>query len=620
MKAIVARATAVLVAAVAIVCAAVPGASAGERQWRHGLSLFGDIKYGSDFSHFDYVNPDAPKGGRLRINAIGTFDSLNPFIIKGRAAGLVGLIYESLMTEAIDEAGTEYGLLAEAVSYPDDYSSVTFRLRADARWHDGRPVTPEDVIFSLKTLKEGHPRFAYYYKNIVKAEKTGEREVTFTFDQTGNRELPQITGQLTVLPRHYWQGKNADGEPRDPLATTLEPPLGSGPYRVKEVKAGRYIVIERVPDYWGRDLPVNVGRYNFDEIRADYYRDDTIAFEAFKADQFDVWFESRAQRWATGYDIDAVENGAIVREVFKTRNAQSMQAFVFNTRRKKFADRRVRLAFNHAFDFEWANANLFYGQYTRLDSYFAGSELAARGLPEGLELEILKKIEDEVPPEIFTELYGNPVNGDPRKVRVNLRIARNLLRQAGWVIRDGKLVNAESGQPMTVEFLLVSPSFERVVLPYAKSLSRLGIESSVRTVDTSQYQNRLDNFDFDIVVGGWSQSLSPGNEQRNYWGSEAARRHGSRNLAGIENPAVDKLIDRIIFARDREELVAATRALDRVLLWNHYVVPQWYFDGTRVARWNRFGIPETRPDYGIGFPDIWWYDAAKAATVKSARR
>jgi len=594
-------------------------AYAEDKQWRHGLSLFGDIKYPADFKQFGYVNANAPKGGRLRIAATGSFDSLNPFIIKGRPAALSAMIYDSLMTSAADEPATEYGLLAEAVSHPADYSSVTYRLRAEARWHDGKPVTPEDVVFSLDMLKANHPRYGYYYKNVTKAEKTGEREVTFTFDQKGNRELPQITGQLQIVPKHYWQGTDASGKKRDITETTLTPPLGSGPYRIKEVAAGRYVVAERVADYWGKDLPVNVGRYNFDEIRADYYRDTNISFEAFKADEFDVWFENRAQRWATGYDIASVKSGAIIKEVFKTKNAQSMQAFVFNTRKARFADPKVRLALNYAFDFEWANKNLFYGQYTRVNSYFSNSELAATGLPEGKELEILNTIKDQVPPEVFTTVYKNPVSADARASRANLRQARKLLAEAGWTVKGGKLVNAKTGEQMTMEFLLVSPAFERVVNPYVKRLERLGIRAVPRIVDTAQYQNRLDNFDFDVIVGGWGQSLSPGNEQRNYWGSAAAGRKGSRNYVGINDPAIDKLIDRIIFAKDRAELVAATRALDRVLLWNHFVVPQWYFAGSRVARWDRFGIPEKRPDFGIGYPDTWWYDAERAKALEAAK-
>lgn len=606
----------ILTGALLVISGLFVGANAEDQKWRHGLSLFGALKYQPDFNHFDYVNPQAPKGGTLKMSSIGTFDSLNPFILKGQAASLSGMIYDTLLQSSGDEPSSEYGLLAEKVSYPDDFSSVTYRLRSEARWHDGKPITPEDVIFSLKMLKQGHPRFSYYYANIEKVEKTGPHEVTFYFNQTGNRELPQITGQLTIVPKHYWEGTYANGKKRDFFASTLVPPLGSGPYRIGKVVAGRHITVERVIDYWGKDLPVNIGRNNFDKLRSDYFRDDTVALEAFKGNQFDVRFENSAKNWATAYKIKTVENGSIIKRKFLTKNPERMQAFVFNTRRSKFADARVRLAFNLAFDFEWANKNLFFGQYTRISSFFEGSELAATGLPQGRELEILEELRADIPAEVFTKTYENPVNGNPRLLRANLRKARKLLEEAGWKIKNRVLVNEKSGRKMPVEVLLVSPAFERIVLPYKKSLERLGINMGVRTVDVSQYQNRVDAFDFDMIVGGWGQSLSPGNEQRNYWGSKAANRKGSRNLVGIKNPAIDKLIEKIIFASDRTELLHLTHALDRVLLWNHFVVPQWFSKGTRMARWNRFGFPETLPDYQMGFPGIWWFDEAKAATVK----
>jgi microcin C transport system substrate-binding protein len=600
---------------IAGICGSVVQATAQEKEWHHGLSLFGHLKYEKGFAHFDYVNPQAPKGGTVRLYNIGTFDSLNPYTFKGRPAGLVSLIYETLMTSSLDEPSSEYPLLAEAVTYPEDYSSVTYRLNPNARWHDGVPVTVDDVIFSLQELKKSHPFFAAYYKNIVGAEKTGEREVTFTFDQAGNRELPQISGEFPILPKHWWTAKGADGKPRSVGESTLEAPLGSGPYRIGEVKPGRSIAVTRVEDYWGKDLPVNVGQNNFDEVRLEYFRDDSIGLEAFKGDQYDWRQESSAKNWATAYDFPAVRSGRVVKEKFRLKNAEAMQAFAFNIRRDKFQDPRVRRAFNLAFDFEWANKNLFYGEYVRTQSYFANSELAATGLPGPKQLEILNPIKDQVPPEVFTEEYKNPVNSSPREQRANLRKARDLLREAGWEIKGGSLVNAKTGEPMEVEFLLVSPTFERVVLPFTQNLERLGIKCSVRTVDASQYQRRLDIFDFDIVVASWQQSLSPGNEQRDFWGSAAAGRTGSRNLVGIKNPAVDHLIDKIIFAKDREGLVAACRALDRVLLWNHYVVPQWHVPYERVARWDRFGKPATMPDFSIGFPTIWWWDEAKAAAV-----
>ena len=428
--------------------------------------------------------------------------------------------------------------------------------------------------------------------------------------------MPQITGELTILPKHYWEGTDENGKKRDFFASTLVPPLGSGPYRITNVVAGRNITVERVKDYWGKDLPVNVGKNNLDVLRADYFRDDTVALEAFKGGQFDVRFENSAKNWATAYKVKSVTDGDIIKSQIVTKNPERMQAFIFNTRRERFNDARVRQAFNLAFDFEWANKNLFFDQYSRVASFFEGSELAATGLPQGRELEILEEFRSEVPAQVFTEVYKNPINGSPNLVRANLRKARKLLEEAGWQIKDRVLVNKKTGKKMELEVLLVSPAFERIVLPYKKSLERLGITVRVRTVDVSQYQNRVDAFDFDMIVGGWGQALSPGNEQRNYWGSETADRQGSRNLVGIKDGAIDKLIEKLIYAKDRSELVAVTRALDRVLLWNRFVVPQWYSKGTRLARWNRFGFPEKTPDYRIGFPDIWWFDEAKAAMVK----
>ena len=582
----------------------------------HVLSTFGDYNYEAGFERFDYVNPDAPKGGVLREGGFGTFDSLNYFSIKGTPAGHVSLIYDSLFEGSLDEPLVNYGLIAESVSFPDDYSSVTFKLRAEAQWHDGQPITPEDVIFSLDAVKAAHPGFAYYYKNVVAAEKTGEREVTFRFDTTDNRELPNIVADLTILPKHFWEGTNEKGEKRDLASPTLDVPLGSGPYRVKAVDPGSTLTLERVEDYWAKDLAVNVGRHNFDEIEVVYFRDRTVMLEAFKADNLDIMIENQAKRWATAYEFPAAKKGDVITDVFQTKNPQGMQGFVLNTRRPKFADPRVRLALNYAFDFEWTNKHIFYGQYTRTPSYFAESELAATGLPEGLELELLERFRGKVPDEVFTTEFKNPVANDRKAARNNFRTALRLLKEAGWKIRDSKLVNAETGEHMQVEFLVRSPDFERVILPYKKTLDRLGIGVSIRTVDTSQYGNRLDTFDFDITVGSWGQSLSPGNEQRNYWGSAAADRTGSRNLAGIKDPVIDELIDEIISAENREVQIAATKALDRVLLWSHYVVPNWFFNGTRMARWDRFGLPDGETPYGFDFRSTWWYDEQKAKALE----
>ncbi len=591
-------------------------ASADEKH--HGTSLLGTLKYPPDFKHFDYVNPDAPKGGSIKLWAMGTFDSFNIVPYKGNKAAGLGLIYDTLMAGSLDEPSSEYGQIAEWVSYPADFSSATYKIRDEARWHDGKPITAEDVIFSLDVLKKNNPQYAFYYKNVVKAEKTGDREVTFHFDEKNNRELPQIVGQLIVLPKHFYQGDGSKAH--NPDETWLDPPLGGGAYKIKSFEAGRFIVYERVKDYWGDKLPVNVGQNNIDEIRYDYYGDQQVAFEAFKAGQIDYFTESSAKNWATLYDFPALRAGKVVKNGdIVLKNPRPMQAFVFNTRRPKFADPRVRHAFDLVMNFEWLNQNIFYGQYKRVSSFFENTEMAATGLPQGKELAFLEEIRSEVPPEVFTAEYKNPVNDTPTDVRNNAREAVKLLQEAGWVVKNGALINAKTGEPMTMEFLLVQDAMTRVVSPYIQWLERLGVKSTIRIIDVPQYQQRTDNFDFDVIIDGFAQSESPGNEQRDYWGSAAADRAGSRNAIGIKNPAVDKLIDKIIFAKDREDLVAACRALDRVLLWNHYVVPQWYSPNERFAYWDRYSHPQIMPTRAIGFPTIWWYDPAKAGKINATQ-
>jgi microcin C transport system substrate-binding protein len=583
---------------------------------RHALSLIGEPKYPAGFDHFDFVNPDAPKGGLVRMADIGTFDSLNPVLYKGEAAAGLGLVYENLMADSLDEPSTSYGLIAEWASYPPDYSSVTFKLRDQARWQDSTPITPEDVIYSLGVNKEANPRMGLYYKNVSRAEATGPNEVTFYFDVKNNRELPMIMGQLTILPKHWWTAKDASGNQRDPMKTTLEPPLGSGPYRIKEVKPGRSIAYERVKDYWGNDLAVNRGQWNYREIRFEYYRDETVAFESFKAGNLDYWQETSAKNWATAYDFAAVRNGFIKRQEVPIARTQPMQCFVLNLRRPQFQDRHVRQAFNLAFDFEWANKNLFYGQYARVGSYFQGSELAAPAAPpQGRELEILNEVKDGLPPQVFTEVHKNPVNDNQDAMRGNLRKAVDLLKEAGWEVKKGVLTNVKTGQKMQVEFLLVSPLFERIVQPYLRNLERLGIKGTIRMVDSAQYTRRLNVFDYDIVVGNFAQSDSPGNEQRDFWGSEAADREGSQNLVGIKSPAIDKLVDHVIFSKDRADLVAATNALDRALQWNELVVPQWYAPNVRIAYWDRYGQPKTLPGLTPGFLQVWWFDQTLASRL-----
>ncbi len=591
-------------------------AAGGEPGWRHALSLFGDIKYPADFKRFDYVNPDAPKGGVARMISIGTFDNFNIAVagVKGSIAPAANLIYETLMARSQDEVATEYGLLAEAASHPDDFAWVIYRLRKEAHWHDGKPVTPEDVIFSIEVLKKYSPMYASYYRHVEKVEKIGERDIKFTFDAPGNRELPTIVGELEVLPKHYWEGADGEGHKRDISATTLEPPLGSGPYRIKDFVAGRSVRLERVKDYWGANLPVRIGQENFDEMRFEFFRDNLVALEAFKADQADWIAENSAKQWATAYDFPAVTEKRVILEKFPINDLGRMQAFALNVRREQFRDARVRRAFNYAFDFEEMNKQLFFGQYTRINSYFDGTELASSGLPQGVELEILEKLRDKVPAEVFTTPYVNPVGGNPEAVRANLREGARLLKEAGFEVRDRKLVDA-AGKPVTVEILVQDPSAERIALFYKPSLERIGVTASIRVVDDAQYQNRLRSFDFDMIIDQWGKSLSPGNEQREYWGSQSADVPGSRNTIGIKNPAIDALIDRVIFAKDRSELVAATRALDRVLLWNFYVVPQFTYGFSRYARWDRFSHADLPKYARSGLPSLWWFDADKAARI-----
>ncbi len=593
-------------------------ATAQDRRFRHALTLFDDIKYGPDFKNFNYVNVEAPKGGKLRVYGLGSFDSMNPYTFKGDPIGGAG--NETLLARALDEPSTDYCLVAESVWHPEDFSSVVYRLRPEARFHDGKAITPEDLVWSMMALKESHPHYNGYYKDVVKVEKTGDHEVTFMFSQKGNRELPQITGQLPILPQHWWTGKDANGKQRNINESTLEVPLGSGPYKVVDVKPGVSIRLKRIEDYWGKDLPVNVGQNNFDEIETILFRDGIVAFEAFKGDQYDYRAENSSKNWATGYDFPAVKDGRCIKEEITLKQPEGMQTYAFNLRREKFRDARVRKAFNYAFDFEWSNTNLFYGQYTRSRSYFNNSDMEAKGLPSPEELVLLEPLRDQLPPEVFTTEYANPVSNNSTERRKNLREASRLLAEAGWnVTQDGNksiLKNAK-GQKLEVEFLLYDPTFERITLPYKQQLELLGVGVSVKTVDTSQYIRRTETFDFDIVIESWGQSLSPGNEQRDFWGTEAAGKNGSRNTFGIKNAAIDKLVDAVIFAKDRSSLTVTCKALDRALIWNHFGVPMFFAPYERIARWDRFGRPDKIPDYAIGFPTTWWWDEVKAARVKA---
>ena len=600
------RLASALAAALLLLAAAPPGA-AQEVYVGHGVAMHGDLKYGPGFTHFDYVNPDAPKGGEVRLQANGSFDSLNPFILKGQPAVGIGRLFETLMTGSQDEAFSQYGLLAETVEIPEDRSWVAFILRPEARWHDGAPVTVEDVIFSLETIKtKGHPFYRAYYGDVVAAEKVGERKVKFTFADGVNRELPLIIGELPIISKAYYTANDFE-------KTSLEPPLGSGPYRIESVDPGRSITYARVADYWGADIPARRGQDNFDILRYDYYRDPTVAMEAFKAHEYDFRRENASKVWATAYQGPAFDDGLVVKEEIGHSMPTGMQGFVFNTRRAKFADRRLRQALGYAFDFEWTNKNLFNGAYTRTTSYFSNSELASSGLPEGAELALLEPFRDQLPPEVFSEVFAPPETDGSGSARRNLRTAFKLLGEAGWTVEDTRLVGS-GGEPLEIEFLIVSPLFERVIAPFVKNLEKLGVTTKIRLVDSSQYQQRLDQFDFDVIVLSVGQSLSPGNEQNNYWTTTAADTPGSRNLAGIKDPVVDALVETLIAAADRDSLIAAARALDRVLLWGHYVVPHWHIRYFRVGYWNKFARPAITPKYSLGF-DSWWIDPALAAAL-----
>ncbi|WP_244446701.1 extracellular solute-binding protein [Neorhizobium galegae] len=582
-------------------------ATAQEPKWRHGMAVVGDLKLPADFKQLPYVDANAPKSGELRLGDEGTFDNLNLVIDRGTAASGVSLIYDTLMKRSEDEVFGTYGLLAEAVSYPDDVSSVTFRLKQEAKWADGQPVTPEDVIFSLEKLKEHSALYSGYYRHVTGAEKTGDREVTFRFDEKDNRELPSIVGDFPILPKHWWQGKDAQGNQRDISRTTLEPPMGSGPYKISAVQPGSGIRYELRDDYWGKNLPINLGQYNFRTISYTYFSDADVEFEAFRAGNIDYRQENSSSRWVTRYDFDAVKDGRVIKEALTNpfKAVGVMQAFVPNMRRDIFKDARVREALNYAYDFEDLNKNLAYGGLKRVDSFFWGTELASSGLPQGKELEILNGLKDKIPARVFTTPYTNPVGGDPNKVRDNLRTAIGLLKEAGWELKGNRMLNAKTGQPLGFEILLNSQSQERTVTPYVTSLKKIGIDARLRIVDASQYINRVRSFDYDMMYGVWAQTMNPGNEQADYWGSASVSRPGSRNYAGIADPAVDQLISMITAAQSREDQVAAVKAMDRVLLANHYVVPMFYSGEARIAYWNRITHPQRLPEYSIGFPETW---------------
>jgi microcin C transport system substrate-binding protein len=571
----------------------------------HAFALHGDVKYELGFKHFDYVNPNAPKGGTVRLATIGSYDSLNPFILKGVPAVGIGLIFDTLTYQSDDEPFAVYGLIAEIIEIPEDRSWVAFKLRKEARWHDGTSVTSDDVIFTFTILTEkGSPFYRYYYADVEKVERISKRKVKFVFRNCVNPELPLILGQLPIISKKYYSKNKFE-------KTNLKAPLGSGPYKILDVKPGRSITYKRDPSYWGKNLPVNKGRWNFDVIRFEYYLDETILVEAFKAKEYDFRLENVSKIWATAYKGTKFEKGLIIKEELLNENPTGMQAWVFNTRKEIFKDKNVRLALTYAFDYEWTNKTLFYNQYTRTKSYFSNSELASSGLPDSAELELLETFRNKIPPEVFRKKYEPPSTAGTDSIRLNLRLALELLQKAGWELKEGKLINSKSNEQFKFEFLIFQPSTERIIIPFQKNLKRIGVEMDISTVDSSQYINRIDHFDFDMTTIVWGQSLSPGNEQLDFWSSEAADRFGSRNLAGIKDPVVDVLIEKIITAPDRENLITACKGLDRVLLWGYYSIPNWHIKTYRIAYWNKFGRPEIKPKYSLGFMDTWWVDPNK---------
>jgi len=591
----------------------------------HGIATYGQVKYPANFKHFDYVNPNAPKGGKVKQSARGTFNTNNKYTLKGISAAGLGYLHESLLTSSADEPFSYYGLVAKSIQYPASRSWAIFNIRPQAKWHDGKPITADDVVFSHKILTtKGHPAYKNAYKDIINVAKLGRLQVKFTFAKNAGRELPITAGSMPILPKHYYDGRQFD-------KTTLDIPLGSGPYKVKQLDAGKSITYERVKNYWGANLPVNIGRNNFDILQYDYYLDDTVALEALKGGNFDIRLENVSKNWATAYNVPAVDEGRLIKYEVQHALPTGMQAFVFNIRRNKFKDVRVRKALNYAFDFEWLNKKIFYGAYKRTDSYFSNSIFASSGVPKGAELGALREVCNVPPPlppnaqppkwsggaippilqmvgdchsGVFNKPFTLPTSDASGRDRSNLLIARNLLTNAGYEIKDFKLVGP-NGKPLEITFLIYSPSFERVIGPYIKNLKKLGVKANIKKVDVAQYQKLVEQFDYDIVVNVFGSGMSPGTEQRNYWHSSSADIEGSGNLIGLSNPVIDKLVDKVIASDSLEQLKANTKALDRVLLWGYYVIPNWYINSFRVAHWDKFAKPAKPPKYSFGF-DTWW--------------
>ena len=591
-------------------------AAAAAAEPRHGLSVFGELKYAPDFKHFDYVNPDAPKGGRIVTMGTGganTFDTFNPYILKGDAAQGLEFLFDSLMVRADDEPDAVYGLVAESADVAADGLSVTFKLRPQAKFADATPVTADDVVFSFTTLKEkGRPEYTLTLRDVITAEALDAATVRYTFKGKLTRDLPQIVATLPILSKAYYTNEKFE-------ETTLKPPLGSGPYAIKDFKAGTYVTYARRADYWAKDLPVNRGRFNFDEIRFDYYRDRNVELEAIKSAQLDFREEFTSVNWATGYDIPAVKEGRLIKDTLPDARPSGAQGYFINTRRDKFKDVGVRQALDLSFDFEWSNKKLFYGLYKRTGSFFENSDMMARDKPSPEELALLAPFKDALSPAVFDTPYLPPVSDGSGNNRDNLKKARDLLVAAGWTAGADRFLRNAKGETLDIEFLMFEPMFERITGPYAENLKKIGVNASIRMVDPAQYERRMKSFDFDVSTQRYALRLTPGIELRSYWGSDAAKLDGSFNLAGIADPTIDALVDKVMAAKSRAELVTATRAIDRVLRAGHYWVPHWYKASHNIAYWNKFSRPAIKPLYDPGVLDTWWYDAAKAEALAAGK-
>ena len=606
------RSTIITAAVLASGLTATTFAPATAAEKRHGISTFGDLKYPADFKHFEYVNPNAPKGGRISTTPTGgslSFDSFNPFILKGDAASGLGLLFDSLVSSSGDEPDAAYGLVAHAIEVADNKMSATFYMRPEAKFSDGTQVTADDVVFSFNALKEkGHPQYRFVLRDVVKAEALDKHTVRYSFKGALVRDLPLTVGGLSILSKTYY-------ETRDFTKTTLdEAPLGSGPYLLSDHRSNAYVSYRRRNDYWAKDLPVNVGRYNFDEIRYNYAKDRTASFIAFTGGEYDLREEFTSKRWATEYSFPAVKDGRVKLLTLPDQNPSGTQGWFLNTRRKKFSDPRVRRALGYAFDFEWSNKNLFYGLYNRTASYFENSQLKATGKPTPEELALLGPFKDQLPAGVLDSVETPPVSDGSGRDRKLLREADKLLRSAGYTMKGGKRVNA-AGEQLSFEFIRVESAFDRIISPFIKNLRALGIESRIRPVDSAQYERRRKSFDYDIAIQRYVMSKTPGIELRGYFSSRTADIDGSQNLSGIKNPVVDALIDKAISAKSRQELTTVARALDRVLRAYNFWVPHWYKAAHNIAYWDKFARPKVKPKYARGILDTWWYDPEKAAKL-----